>query len=452
MTAQRSVTTLYDTDQPDDQLGQAFTDGRVPVAVYGLGKMGLPLAAVYADVTGNTVGVDIDESVVDAVNDGESPVENEPGLASLVDRTVGAGRLRATTAGESAAADASVHVLIVPTLVTDDKTPDLSTLRAVLDDVAAGLSPGDLVVVESTVPPGTCREVVAPQAAAASGLDPDEFGVAFCPERTMSGRALEDIRGSYPKVVGGIDAESTRVAELIYREINDRGVIPVSDCTTAECVKVFEGVYRDVNIALANELAQLTDSVGVDGREAIETANTIPQCDIHDPGPGVGGHCIPYYPHFLIGQFETDTPLLETARSVNDGMAEYTVSRVREELSHLDRGLADATVAVFGVTYRPGVDETRASPAIPITAGLTRAGAKVYAVDPVCSDFEPFAATPVGVEDLADIDPDAVVIVTGHDAVGDVPWNALSETVVVDGRDVDPEIPHRTYTLGRGAR
>jgi len=452
MTAQRSVTTAYDSELADEQLRAAFTNGRIPVAVYGLGKMGLPLAAVYADVTGSTVGVDIDETVVDAVEDRTAPVKNEPGLDELVAETVAAGHLRATTDGARAAREAAVHVVIVPTLITDDGSPDLSTLRAAVETIASGLSAGDLVVVESTVPPGTCRDVVGPTLAAESGLDPDAFGVAFCPERTMSGRALTDIRGSYPKVVGGIDEESTRVAEQLYREINERGVVTVSDSTTAECVKVFEGVYRDVNIALANELARFTDSVGVDVREAIETANTIPQCDIHDPGPGVGGHCIPYYPHFLIDQFTTETPLLKAARSVNDGMPEYTVATVRDELARLDRSLEDASIVVFGVTYRPGVDESRASPAIPITTGLARAGADVYAIDPICTDFQPFDAVPIDLEDLGGVDPDAVVIVTGHATVDEIPWGELTETVVVDGRDVVSETPHRTYTLGRGVR
>src|SRR5699024_5220979 len=151
-----------------------------------------------------------------------------------------------------------------------------SILDAVVEDIASGLSNGDLVIVECTVPPKTCRERIAPALEAGSDLTRDEFGVAFCPERTSSGRALEDIRGAYPKVVGGIDDASTAAAETIYGELNAKGVIAVADATTAEAVKLFEGVYRDVNIGLANELARFTDDLGIDVNEAIETANTQP--------------------------------------------------------------------------------------------------------------------------------------------------------------------------------
>jgi UDP-N-acetyl-D-mannosaminuronic acid dehydrogenase len=228
-------------DGAAEQRAQQFRDGEVPVAVYGLGKMGLPLAAVYAETTGNVTGVDVDESIVESIEAGGCPVANEPGLGELTEHLVERGALTATTDGQTAAADASVHVIIVPTEVRDDGTVDLKALESAVATIAAGLDAGDLVVVESTVPPGTTAEVVAPTLASESNVDAGDFGVAFCPERTASGRALRDVRGAYPKVVGGIDAESTAVAELVYDAVTDNDVVPVTDATTAECVKVFEG-------------------------------------------------------------------------------------------------------------------------------------------------------------------------------------------------------------------
>jgi len=186
---------LVGSDAPEAQQRRAFTGGAVPVAVYGLGKMGLPLAAVYAEVSGNVTGVDIDPEVTRAVDSGECPVEGEPGLPEAVQRLAADGSLRATTDPEAAAAGASVHVVIVPTLVEDDQ-PDLSTLEAAIRSIGTGLDRGDLVVVESTVPPRTCHDRVIPWLEAESGLDCGEFGVAFCPERTMSGAG---IRG-HPRV------------------------------------------------------------------------------------------------------------------------------------------------------------------------------------------------------------------------------------------------------------
>ena len=453
MSSQRSEpTALYGAEAEASAQRRAFTGGSVPVAVYGLGKMGLPLATVYAEVSGAVTGVDIDPDVADAVDAGECPVEGEPGLPEAVERLVADGSLSATTDAAEAATTASVHVVIVPTLVEDDH-PDLSALEAAVRSVGEGLDAGDTVIIESTVPPRTCRDRVLPWLKAESGLGLGEFGLAFCPERTMSGRALEDIRGAHPKVVGGADDESTRVAELVYGEITDAEVYAVSDPTTAECVKVFEGLYRDVNIALANELATLSGELGVDVTEAIAVANTQPFCDIHDPGPGVGGHCIPYYPYFVISELESATPLLETARHVNEYMPEYTVDRAAEALAEDGPALPDATVAVFGLAYRPGVDETRASPGVAVAELLADRAETVYAVDPVTTDAPPAGVERVSLDEIGARELDLAVVVTAHDEFEAVPWEAFDDLVVLDGRrrlDADA-VPHRVARLGDGS-
>ena len=457
MSTTRTTTKLYGTDASSADQRRALRAGDVPVAVYGLGKMGLPLASVYADVTGDVTGVDVDPSVVDAVNEGRSHVSGEPGLDDLVADAVDDGALRATTDGSEAAADASVHVVIVPTLVDDDGQPDLSVVDAVASDVASGLEAGDMVVLESTVPPRTCADRVEPLLVEESGLSPGEFGLAFCPERTSSGRALEDIRGAYPKIVGGVDAESTRVAELIYDEINANETIPVSDAATAEAVKVFEGIYRDVNIALANELAKHAEPMGVNVVEAIEAANTQPFCDLHVPGAGVGGHCIPYYPHFLIQEFDADSRLMETARAVNESMPPYTADLALSGLAEVGVPADDARVLVLGLTYRPGVDELRATPALPIVERLAGAGVTVDAVDPVTDTYEPFeevGADVVALEEAAERTYDAVVLVTDQEAFGslDVPSLGTGDRplVVVDGRQALTELRGRDDVRYRG--
>ncbi len=456
-----SAVALYDTDHPEGRLRRSLTNGAVPVAVYGLGKMGLPLAAVYAETTGNVTGVDIDPTVVDSVTTGESHVVGEPGLDDLVGEQVRADRLDATTDGPAAADQARIHVVIVPTLLDENDEPNLTTVESVADDIAAGLDPGDLVIAESTLPPGTCRDVLVPHLAQESGLERGEFGLAFCPERTSSGTALRDIRGQYPKVVGGVDDESTRAARIVYDELSDNEVHPVSDATTAEAVKVFEGIYRDVNIGLANELGRLADELDISVREAIETANDLPMCQLHDPGPGVGGHCIPYYPHFLLSQMDEPMAVTRTAREVNDGMPSVVVDRLEQELAETGVDIADASVAVLGLTYRPGVEETRASPALGVVDALSACGADVAGVDPLVDPAE-YGTRPIGVHDLPDADLDAAVLVTPHEAFDEIQWADLDPMVVVDGRDaVDLAASHhRTYTIAgsrdgtppRGAR
>ena len=452
MSKPENFQSIYGTDADGKKVRNAFTSGQVPVAVYGLGKMGLPLAAVYGDVTGNVIGADIDPDVVASIKRGESHVDREPGLDDLVGELVAANDLRAVESPAQAASEATVHVIIVPTLIDEQNRPDLSVVEAVSEDIGSALHEGDLVVIESTVPPRTCRDTVLPILEEESGLSLGDFGLAFCPERTASGRALKDIRGSYPKVVGGADEESTAAAKLIYEEINSSGVIMTSDITVAEAVKLFEGLYRDVNIALANELARFTDELEIDVNEALETANTAPYVDLHTPGPGVGGHCIPYYPYFLIHPFKTDAPILETAREVNDGMPEFTVRKLREEFEAEGSELEGSTVLVLGLTYRPGVKEIRATPALPIAEQLEELGADVRIMDPVLDDFSAFAGTPTDLEDIYDCGPDAAVMVTPQEAFGDIEWDRFEPLIVIDGRQsLDlTDTSHRVYTIGSG--
>jgi UDP-N-acetyl-D-mannosaminuronic acid dehydrogenase len=456
--SRQSERSLYDADVDEARQRAAFVGGGVPVAVYGLGKMGLPLAGVYAEVTGNVVGVDVDESVARTVDAGGCHVEGEPGLAELVESQVAEGSLSATHEPTAAAEGASVHVVIVPTLLTDDNEPDLATLGAAVESIGAGLSDGDIVIVESTVPPGTCRDVVLPVLLEESGLPEGSFGLAFCPERTSSGRALADIRGSYPKVVGGVDEESTRVAELIYGQITDNDVLPTSDATTAECVKVFEGIYRDVNIALANELGRVTDDLSVDVTEAIDVANTQPYCDIHTPGPGVGGHCIPVYPYFLTNQVSWDLPLVRTARAVNDQMPEFVVRKVASLLDERDGPpLEESSVLLLGATYRAGVAETRKSPTRPVARHLTELGADVTLTDPMIESGD-LASWPGTFESLDAVraastrDFDAVVLLTAHEEFETLDWARFDDAALVDTRRALGSRAPAHYAIGRGMR
>jgi len=446
------MSSIYDTESSEQERRTALKSEEIPVAVYGLGKMGLPLAGVYAEVMGNVIGADINPKVVSSINQGESHIEGEPGLDTLISDLVSRGALRAVKDPVEAAAEAAIHVIIVPTLIHDDNSPDLSVVQAVAEDIGRELDSGDFVIVESTVPPQTCRQAILPILEDKSGLQLGDFGLAFCPERTASGRALTDIRGAYPKIVGGADAASTKAAEIIYDEINSSGVIPTSDIAVAEAVKLFEGLYRDVNIALVNELARFTDELGIDVNEAIEKANTSPYVDLHSPGPGVGGHCIPYYPYFLIHPFETDAPLLRTAREINDGMPEFTVQKLHEEFDAEGRDLDGATVLLLGLTYRPGVNEIRATPSRPIAERLAERGADVRLVDPIVDDFEAFAGTPTDLEEIYECEPDAAVMVTPQPEFDNIEWERFEPLVIIDGRQTLDlaETAHRVYTIGSG--
>ena len=426
----------------------ALTSGRVTVAVYGLGKMGLPLAAVFANRGARVIGVDINQKVVDGINRGKCPILGEPGLLEMLMANVKGQRLSVTTDGVAAAKESDVMVILVPCLLNSDKSPDLTAITAVCSNISQGLSRGDFVILETTAPPRTTKDVVLP-ILKQSGLKEGEVGLAFCPERTSSGRAIKDITGAYVKVVGGIDELSTETAEAIYSVINKKGVITVSDSTTAEAVKLFESIYRDINIAYSNEMSLICHEVQVNPSEVIEIANGPineatghPFTTLLQPGAGVGGHCIPVYPYFVTKTTATDTSLIETARKINESMPDYMVNLIMEGLNEIEKSVKGSNILILGLAFRGGVKEFRNSPAIPIIQRLKELDANVFLYDPLFSkeEIEGFDAKYADSFD----NMDCLVIVTDHKEFKSYDWQEIGSKmrskVIVDGRQiVEPE-------------
>jgi nucleotide sugar dehydrogenase len=353
------------------------------VAVVGAGKMGLPLAAQFAGHGWRVVAVDIDPAVIEAINAGRSHVEEEPGLAELVTAAHGAGRLTATLDGAAAAAEADVVVLIVPVMLDDQGRPDHRFMDSAVEAIGPGLHPGSLVVFETTLPVGDTRGRFAPRLAELSGLAlGEELLVAFSPERLYSGSALRNL-AMYPKLVGGIDQRAGERAAAFYASVLDAEVVLMSSAEAAEFAKLADTTYRDVNIGLANEFARYADRIGVDVTEVIAAANSQPYSHIHQPGIGVGGHCIPVYPRFLLAR-EPAMEIVAASRRVNDGQVGIVIERLVAALGGLDR----VGVLVLGLTYRAGVKELAYSRAIPLIEGLREAGARVLAHDPLLDPDE----------------------------------------------------------------
>lgn len=407
----------------------------ITIAVYGLGKMGLPLAAIFAEKGATVIGVDINPEVVNSVNKGINHIREEPGLTELVKRNVEKGRLEATTDLVKAAKNSDLMVIIVPTLVRGKK-PDLSPVNSVAEKISKGLEEGDIVITESTMPPGSTETLIP--ILEKSGLKAGrDFGLAHCPERTMTGTAIRDITGQYPKIIGGIDEETKEALMGVYSVINSSGLIPVSDIKPAECVKVFEGIYRDVNIALANELTLVCEKHGINAMDVFKAANTQPYCNIHKPG-AVGGHCIPFYPYFVM---DKDTELIRTARKINDAVPGHIANLVVKGLNDLKKDVKNSNIMVLGISFRGGVKETIKSPAIEIIKMLNSLGANVYAYDPLFSreEIEEFARYSKDFENM-----DCIVVATDHEEFKGYNWGEIGERmrnkVVVDARQVvDPE-------------
>src|SRR3954470_5572263 len=293
--------------------------------VVALGKVGLPLAAQIARAGHEVVGCDIDPDVVDRVNAGEPPFPGEEGLAEALRETVGDGRLRASTRTTEAVTAGPELVVAVPPLAVDHRArPDWRAPGAAIRAIGTGLQPETTVSVETTVPLGATRGRLAPALEQASGLIAERhFHLVFSPERVYSGRVLRDL-ATYPKLVGGLSAEAEARAVELYSSFLDAEVWGMGSAEAAEMAKLAETTYRDLNIAFANELAQIADDHELDVVRVIEAANSQPFSHIHSPGVAVGGHCIPVYPRFLLAG-APDMKLPRAAREVNEAMPSYAV-------------------------------------------------------------------------------------------------------------------------------
>lgn len=411
------------------------------IAVFGLGHIGLPTAALFARAGFDVTGVDISTETVEKVNIGKSPVP-EPGLDELVAEVVGKGKLRATVDGVSAAEESNVMVVVVPTPVNSDNTSDLSAVISATETISKGLKKGDLVIIESTVPPGACENVVLPILEKTGLRASRDFGLAYTPERALPNNTLHEMQNN-ARVIGGIDGKSADMAARLYGKVTRGEVIVVDDIMTAEMVKLMENTYRDTNIALANELAVICESLGIDAIKAIEAANHHPRVNLHTPGPGVGGHCLSIDPYFIVEMAEkhgVPARLIRTAREVNESMPFHVLDIIRDALESAGRDLAGSRVGVLGVAYKGDVADARETPTRPLVAALLSEGAEVIVNDP---HVDPDMIREMGVEPVSleeALESDCVVLMTDHSEYLEITPEMIGGGIFICTRPVlDPE-------------
>lgn len=364
------------------------------IAVIALGKIGLPLAAQYAEKGHEVVGVDVNAETVAQVNAGKEPFPGEAYLGEKLARLVSAGALRATTDYGEAVAGADAVVLVVPLFVNDETwEPDFAWMDMATRSLAEHLTPGTLVSYETTLPVGTTRGRWKPLIEEVSGLkEGKDFHLVFSPERVLTGRVFEDLR-KYPKLVGGLSEAGTAAGVVFYEQVLDfderpdlprpNGVWDMGTAEAAEMAKLAETTYRDVNIGLANQFAVYADKVGFDIERVIEACNSQPYSHIHRPGIAVGGHCIPVYPRLYLAT-DPAASVVRTARQFNATMPHYVVGRAEEILGNL----AGLRVVVLGASYRGKVKETAFSGVFATVEALRIRGAVVLVQDPMYSDEE----------------------------------------------------------------
>jgi UDP-N-acetyl-D-glucosamine dehydrogenase len=413
-------------------------DRTATVVVIGLGYVGLPLAAALAGAGFRVRGLEVDAERVAAVNRGTSYIDDVPG--SLLADFVAKDALRATN-DPSVVAEADAVLICVPTPLTKAKQPDLSYVTAAIHQIAPHVRAGQLIVVESTTYPGTTVEVVKPTLERSGLTAGEDFHLAFAPERLDPGNKSRSI-SSVPKIVGGLTARCTEIACQLYQPITTR-VVPVSSPTVAEMVKVYENVFRNVNIALVNELALLCDRMGLNVWEIIDAAATKPYGFMpFYPGPGVGGHCIPVDPYYLAAkarEYDFHVRFIELAATVNDSMPYYVLSRSTAALGEIGKTLTGAKTLVLGVAYKKDISDPRESPSLKIMELLEKRGAHVLYHDPhvpqvtLVNPGGTIESTPLTDDVLASVD--CVIIATDH---SDVDYDRVvnSARLVIDTRNV----------------
>lgn len=443
------------------EIAVRIRDGALTIGVVGLGWMGLPTACLYAEAGARVIGADMNPKVVERIAKGDSPFD-EMGLAPMLKKAVRAAKLTTTTATDEAAANADIIFIVVPTMIDRQKRADYSAVEDACASIGKGMKNGSLVIFESTCGPGVTERVVKRTIEKYSGLIAGQgFGLAYSPIRAMGGRALQDMQ-TYPRIVGGLEKKSLEAACAALSVIVKGELIRVRDLKTAELSKLFETIYRDVNIALANEFALLCEEVGSDYLETAKAANTQPYSHLHATGVGVGGHCLPVYPYLLATEayaLDTKLRIVMDARKINDLMPRHIAKLASDGLRVCGKSLKRAKVVVMGVSYRPNVKETRFSASLELISILRKRGAKVTAFDPLynASEMEAMGLTSEPTLRKAIEKADCAMLTVPHDEFKDLDTIELAAHMSKQGLIIDctgtldPTSVEKTGLVYRGA-
>jgi nucleotide sugar dehydrogenase len=421
-----------------------LVEGKLTVGVVGLGRIGLPSATAFAQSGLQVLAADVDPTVVESVNSGKSKFVDEPGLNEALAEVVGKGKLVATTSTAAVANQSDLIIICVPTPIDGAKTPDYSYIVSAAKEVGGALRSGSIVVVESTVGPGTVEGLVREVLESASGMTAEvDFGLAACPERSDPGSIMKNLK-TVPRLMGAESERTGAIVAAIYESAFGVRVIRLSNPKTANAVKLTENLFRDVNIALANEFALLFERLGIDSLETINACASKYNFVPHYPGGGVGGPCLPSNSYYLIteGLKAGNIPyIVRLAREINDRMPEHVVELVGEAMNEVGKTVRGSKIAVLGVAYKPNIKDTQLTPVARVCERLVQMGGKVEVYDPMFAGEKALGFDVKRSLQEAVADADCLVIGTAHSEFKDLDLKALAATVngpaaLVDSRNV----------------
>ena len=447
----------------DSQIQECLNNKSLKIGVVGIGRIGLPTALCFADSGFETIGIDINEKLVDMVNSGNYPLKDEPEFDKIFENAYNNKKITATTDISEAIPNCDVIILSLPTPMNDQNIPDYTALLTVGKNLNRLLSNGKIIIVESTVEPGfieneLLQSIEGQDKSIKSGID---FHLAVCPETANPGEIMNDFK-KLPRLVSAIDERISSIVSQIYAHVFNVELISMPNCKTANAVKLTTNVFRDVNIAFVNELAILFEKLGIDTHTVIEAAKRKYNFQAHYPGPGVGGPCLPVNSYQYINSAKKIGPdllkIVQHARKINEKMPEHVIELTSDAFKECKKTMQNSHILILGVSYKPNVKDIQLSPAEHITREFQNLGVNVHIYDPYFLSTDVF-----GIRVEENIDDilskiDAVVIVTNHDDFKKIEissFNKMKNPILIDTRGIfDPaSVKHYNITfrgLGRG--
>ena len=427
------------------------------VCVIGIGRIGLPTALSFAKSGLQTIGVDINENLVQNINSGKFPLKDEPGYNEIFDDVIKNKKFSATTNIEEVVPNSDLILLSLPTPMDENNIPDYSALRNVATKLSEILSPNSLIIVESTIEPGFIEDEMVSLISKSGRLEIEKnFFIGVCPENANPGEILHDFT-NLPRLVGGINHNITKIIKAIYKFVFSVELVEMPDCKTANAVKLTTNVFRDINIAFVSELSLMFDKLGIDTIKVLEAAKKKYNFQVHYPGAGVGGPCLPINSYQLLNTGKrtgSKLSIIEAGRKINENMPEHVIELTSDAFKECKKSIQNSEILILGVSYKPDVKDIQLSPAEHIIRKLQDLGANIHIYDPYFSSSQVFGITSEdNIEDIIS-KVDAVIIVTGHDEFKKLQINTFTKMqhpILIDTRGIiDPSIAKQEKLIFRG--
>jgi len=441
-----------------EDVSESLNSQSLRVCVIGIGRIGLPTALSFAKAGLQTIGVDINEELVQKINSGIFPLKDEPGYEEIYHNVLKNQKFNATTNISDAVPESDLILLSLPTPMDKNNIPDYSALTKVASQLSDILSPNSLVIVESTIEPGFIEDEMISTISKSDRLKVNEnFFIGVCPENANPGEILHDFT-NLPRLVGGINSNITKIITSIYRYVFSVELIEMPNCKTANAVKLTTNVFRDINIAFVSELSLMFEKLGIDTNIVLEAAKKKYNFQVHYPGAGVGGPCLPINSYQLLNTAKrtgVNLNIIDTGRKINERMPEHVIELTQDAFKECNKELDNSNLLILGVSYKPNVKDIQLTPAEPIIKKFQNLGANVHLYDPYFQSSKIFG---ISVEKNIDKETlekmDAAILITGHDEFKTIPiknFNLMRNPILVDSRGIfEPQEAKNAMLIFRG--